>query len=78
MKNLTMKAEYTFRFIHPKTKRKFRHRYQNLSLAGKLKWRADIRKTMASLQKTGMYRPDGSLDIFEVANRAQRNRQGGA
>ena len=75
MKNLTMKGEYTFRLFHPKQMRKLRHQYQNLSLTMKLKWKADIRKMKESLQHTGLFKPDGSVDIFKVAKRAHLKRE---
>ncbi|MNI50631.1 hypothetical protein D3C76_26140 [compost metagenome] len=75
LSHLTMKkGDYTFRFIDPRIRRKLRNQYQNLSLAMKLKWRADIRKMKDSLKKSGLAREDGSIDVFALSKRAQLHR----
>lgn len=54
---LTMKAEYKFNVVHPRTLLKFRRKYQNMSLTKKLACRAEIRSMVESLKKQTSYMP---------------------
>lgn len=74
MKGLYIHDLADFKFpAHPRIKRKMRHRYQNLSLAGKLRWRAEVRHMHASLIQSGVYNEKtGGLDFIAMAKRSKR------